>query len=250
MQACRAGIAAAQLANGACGAERVQQKSAGALAPAVSSCTRHAAQMMGAVVKRYFAQKMGLKPEDICLVSCCCCCKEGGVSWVELLLLLLRRQRQSNSLQGHFRRAGGLWPLMFQESVRALTGLNAPIYLVDQLATAGSNPATTPSLTAPAPALPTCAAPQVSVMPCTAKKHEAEREELRRAGEAQDIDYVITTRELGHMLRCAGRGLGGSCAACQCWLHAGGLAAAASSKSPVQLLAWRPEREALEVSHS
>ncbi len=65
-------------------------------------------QMMGAVVKRYFAQKMGLQPEDICLVS---------------------------------------------------------------------------------------------VMPCTAKKHEAERAELRRAGEAQDIDYVITNREFGHMLR-------------------------------------------------
>jgi hypothetical protein len=26
-------------------------------------------QMMGAVVKRYFAAKLGKKPEDICLVS-------------------------------------------------------------------------------------------------------------------------------------------------------------------------------------
>jgi iron only hydrogenase large subunit-like protein len=41
----------------------------------------------------------------------------------------------------------------------------------------------------------------VSVMPCTAKKHEAEREEVNRPDEPQDIDYVLTTRELGHILR-------------------------------------------------
>ncbi|CAG9463575.1 unnamed protein product [Pedinophyceae sp. YPF-701] len=40
----------------------------------------------------------------------------------------------------------------------------------------------------------------VSVMPCTAKKHEAERPGMGEAGVA-DVDYVITTRELGRMLR-------------------------------------------------
>ena len=41
----------------------------------------------------------------------------------------------------------------------------------------------------------------VSFMPCTAKKHEAEREEQHRPEEPQDIDYVLTTREFGHLLR-------------------------------------------------
>ena len=41
----------------------------------------------------------------------------------------------------------------------------------------------------------------VSIMPCTAKKHEAERAELQRSGEGQDVDLVLTTREFGHMLR-------------------------------------------------
>jgi NADH-quinone oxidoreductase subunit G len=41
----------------------------------------------------------------------------------------------------------------------------------------------------------------VSFMPCTAKKHEAEREEQHRPGETQDVDFVLTTREFGHLLR-------------------------------------------------
>lgn len=40
----------------------------------------------------------------------------------------------------------------------------------------------------------------VSVMPCTAKKYEAARPELSDSG-LTDIDIVITTRELGRMLR-------------------------------------------------
>ncbi len=43
----------------------------------------------------------------------------------------------------------------------------------------------------------------VSVMPCTAKKFEAERPEMRGSG-YKDVDYVITTRELGRMIRQAG----------------------------------------------
>lgn len=43
----------------------------------------------------------------------------------------------------------------------------------------------------------------VSVMPCTAKKAEAAREEMRSSG-YQDVDIVITTRELGRMIREAG----------------------------------------------
>ena len=43
----------------------------------------------------------------------------------------------------------------------------------------------------------------VSVMPCTAKKFEAKRPELSNAG-LQDVDEVITTRELARMIRAAG----------------------------------------------
>lgn len=43
----------------------------------------------------------------------------------------------------------------------------------------------------------------VSIMPCTAKKAEAVREEMRSSG-YQDVDIVITTRELGRMIREAG----------------------------------------------
>ena len=43
----------------------------------------------------------------------------------------------------------------------------------------------------------------VSVMPCTAKKFEAAREELSNNG-LQDVDAVITTRELARMIKEAG----------------------------------------------
>lgn len=43
----------------------------------------------------------------------------------------------------------------------------------------------------------------VSIMPCTAKKFEGEREELSSEG-LQDVDYVLTTRELAQMIREAG----------------------------------------------
>lgn len=43
----------------------------------------------------------------------------------------------------------------------------------------------------------------VSVMPCTAKKAEAAREEMNSSG-YQDVDYVLTTRELGRMIQEAG----------------------------------------------
>lgn len=43
----------------------------------------------------------------------------------------------------------------------------------------------------------------VSVMPCTAKKAEAQREEMCDSG-YRDVDIVITTRELGRMIREAG----------------------------------------------
>ena len=40
----------------------------------------------------------------------------------------------------------------------------------------------------------------VSIMPCTAKKYEADREELAVDG-LQDVDAVLTTRELGKMIK-------------------------------------------------
>lgn len=43
----------------------------------------------------------------------------------------------------------------------------------------------------------------VSVMPCTAKKFECQREEMNDSG-ARDVDYVLTTRELGRMIKEAG----------------------------------------------
>jgi iron-only hydrogenase group A len=43
----------------------------------------------------------------------------------------------------------------------------------------------------------------VSIMPCTAKKFECLRPEMRASG-YQDVDYVLTTREMGRMLREAG----------------------------------------------
>jgi iron-only hydrogenase group A len=43
----------------------------------------------------------------------------------------------------------------------------------------------------------------VSIMPCTAKKFEGEREELSNDG-MQDVDYVLTTRELAQMIKEAG----------------------------------------------
>lgn len=43
----------------------------------------------------------------------------------------------------------------------------------------------------------------VSVMPCTAKKFEASREELEVDG-IRDVDIVVTTRELSNMIRSAG----------------------------------------------
>jgi iron-only hydrogenase group A len=43
----------------------------------------------------------------------------------------------------------------------------------------------------------------VSVMPCTAKKYEAQRPEMNDSG-VQDVDIVLTTRELGRMISQAG----------------------------------------------
>ncbi len=43
----------------------------------------------------------------------------------------------------------------------------------------------------------------VSIMPCTAKKFEAARDELANDG-FQDVDYVLTTRELARMIKQAG----------------------------------------------
>ena len=40
----------------------------------------------------------------------------------------------------------------------------------------------------------------VSIMPCTAKKHEAQRPEMNSSG-FRDVDVALTTRELGRMLR-------------------------------------------------
>ncbi len=43
----------------------------------------------------------------------------------------------------------------------------------------------------------------VSIMPCTAKKYEAQRPEMNDSGQ-RDVDVALTTRELGRMLRSQG----------------------------------------------
>ncbi|MDR2366547.1 MAG: [FeFe] hydrogenase, group A [Deltaproteobacteria bacterium] len=43
----------------------------------------------------------------------------------------------------------------------------------------------------------------VSIMPCTAKKHECLRPEMRSSG-YQDVDYVLTTRELSQLIQSFG----------------------------------------------
>ena len=43
----------------------------------------------------------------------------------------------------------------------------------------------------------------VSIMPCTAKKYEADRPEMRASG-FRDVDFVLTTRELAIMIKQAG----------------------------------------------
>ena len=43
----------------------------------------------------------------------------------------------------------------------------------------------------------------VSIMPCTAKKYEAKREQLMRDGK-YETDYVLTTKEFGRMIKEAG----------------------------------------------
>ena len=43
----------------------------------------------------------------------------------------------------------------------------------------------------------------VSIMPCTAKKYEADRPEMRSSG-YKDVDFVLTTRELARMIKQAG----------------------------------------------
>ena len=43
----------------------------------------------------------------------------------------------------------------------------------------------------------------VSIMPCTAKKFECQRPEMRDSG-YQDVDYVLTVRELARMIKQAG----------------------------------------------
>ena len=43
----------------------------------------------------------------------------------------------------------------------------------------------------------------VSIMPCTAKKYEANRPEMRSSG-YKDVDFVLTTRELARMIKQAG----------------------------------------------
>ena len=44
----------------------------------------------------------------------------------------------------------------------------------------------------------------VSIMPCTAKKYETNRDQFKMANGKQEIDYVLTTQELGRMIKSAG----------------------------------------------
>lgn len=86
----------------------------------------------------------------------------------------------------------------------------------------------------------------VSVMPCVAKKYESERPELESGG-VKDVDIVITTRELGRMIKEAGinflylddeeydHPLGESTGAAQIFGTTGGVIEAALRTAAVQL---------------
>lgn len=103
---------------------------------------------MGAVVKRYFAKLINKEPEDICLVI------EQAAAGPALVA-----------------------------PCHALACLGQPVtHLPSTPAHIRLSPACThPSSADARPCL------QVSVMPCTAKKYEAERGEMRRDGEGPDI---------------------------------------------------------------
>ena len=47
----------------------------------------------------------------------------------------------------------------------------------------------------------------VSIMPCSAKKHEKERDQLRAVKGLKDVDAVLTTRELARMIKRSGMNL-------------------------------------------
>jgi len=90
----------------------------------------------------------------------------------------------------------------------------------------------------------------VSVMPCTAKKFEAQREEMTASG-VRDVDVVLTTRELGRMIKQAGidfdslpdgkmdRLLGASTGAADIFANTGGVMEAAL-RTVYELVTGRP----------
>jgi iron-only hydrogenase group A len=90
----------------------------------------------------------------------------------------------------------------------------------------------------------------VSVMPCTAKKFEALRPEMTDSG-VQDVDFVLTTRELGRMIKQAGvdfdslpdgemdSPLGLSSGAADIFANTGGVMEAAL-RTAVELVTGRP----------
>jgi NADP-reducing hydrogenase subunit HndD len=90
----------------------------------------------------------------------------------------------------------------------------------------------------------------VSVMPCTAKKYEAQRPEMASSG-VRDVDIVLTTRELGRMIKQAGidfcnlpddkmdRLLGMSSGAADIFANTGGVMEAAL-RTAYELVTGRP----------
>jgi NADP-reducing hydrogenase subunit HndD len=90
----------------------------------------------------------------------------------------------------------------------------------------------------------------VSVMPCTAKKYEAQRPEMNDSG-VRDVDIVLTTRELGRMIKQAGidfaalpdekmdRLLGMSSGAADIFANTGGVMEAAL-RTAYELVTGRP----------
>jgi NADP-reducing hydrogenase subunit HndD len=90
----------------------------------------------------------------------------------------------------------------------------------------------------------------VSVMPCTAKKYEAQRPEMNDSG-LRDVDIVLTTRELGRMIKQAGidfaglpdekmdRLLGMSSGAADIFANTGGVMEAAL-RTAYELVTGRP----------
>ena len=112
-----------------------------------------------------FAERLRSAPEKLPLITTCC------PAWVDFM------EKFHSDMIAHFSTC---------KSPHAILGTLAKTYYAEK---AGIDPASMF---------------MVSIMPCTAKKHEITREDTMYASGQQDVDVSLTTRELSRMIRQAG----------------------------------------------